>query len=90
MTSSATVADQQIFHRKYIWQWPIRIFHWVNAVSILVLFGTGLYMANPPFSASGETHETFLMANVQKVHYIFAFIFIVSFIWRIYWFWMGR
>ena len=26
------------FRRKYVWQWPIRIFHWINAICVTALF----------------------------------------------------
>ena len=28
--------------RKYVWEFPIRLTHWVNAIAIAVLFLTGL------------------------------------------------
>ncbi len=35
------------FERILVWQAPIRIFHWINAAAITVLFLTGLYIASP-------------------------------------------
>lgn len=78
------------FRRRYVWQWPIRIFHWVNALCVTALFSTGLYIAHPIMIPSGDPYHTFVMATVRKIHFVFAFIFIVNFIWRIYWFWMGN
>ena len=78
------------FRRTYVWQWPIRIFHWVNAVSLTVLFCTGLYIAWPIFSPGGGAFNHFLMSTVRQVHFTFAFIFVINFLWRIYWFWVGN
>ena len=32
----------------------------------------------------------FVMGRVREVHFAFAGLFLVSFFWRIYWFWMGN
>ncbi|HHQ48130.1 MAG TPA: Ni/Fe-hydrogenase, b-type cytochrome subunit [Acidobacteria bacterium] len=78
------------FRRKYVWQWPIRVFHWVNATCIVVLFATGLYISHPVLSPTGEAYGNFVMGRVRQIHFTFAFIFIINFIWRIYWFWFGN
>lgn len=78
------------FRRKYVWEWPIRIFHWVNALCLTVLFLSGLYIARPLLAPAGEAYGNFVMAWVRRIHFTFAFIFLVNFLWRMYWFWMGN
>jgi len=78
------------FRRKYVWQWPIRIFHWLNAVSIATLFLTGLYMAFPILAPVGEPYDKFVMGTIRQIHFTTGFIFTINFLWRIYWFWMGN
>ncbi len=78
------------FRRKYVWQWPIRVFHWVNAICVAVLFATGLYIASPVLAPAGEPFNHFVMARFRQIHFVFAFIFLINFLWRIYWFWMGN
>ncbi len=80
----------RFFRRKYVWQWPIRIYHWVNAVALTVLFFTGLYIHDPFLAPIGEAYNNFVMGYVRQFHFIFAFIFVINFIWRIYWFWFGN
>ena len=90
-TSGATTGARKIrYERIDVWQLPIRLFHWINAIAILVLFLTGLYIATPILSTSAEPWESFLMARVRQIHFVAAFIFIIAFLWRIYWFWMGN
>ena len=62
------------FRRKYVWQWPVRVYHWVNAFSLTALFLTGLYIAWPYLLPSGEAYNKLVMGTVRKVHFIFAFI----------------
>ncbi len=78
------------FRRRYVWQWPIRIFHWVNAACLAVLFATGLYIAGPILAPAGEAANHFVMARVRQIHFLFAYLFVINFVWRIYWFWMGN
>jgi Ni/Fe-hydrogenase 1 B-type cytochrome subunit len=80
----------RFFRRKYVWQWPIRVFHWVNAGSVTVLFLTGLYINHPFLSPTGEAFNNFYMGYVRLIHFTFAFIFLISFLWRIYWFFTGN
>jgi Ni/Fe-hydrogenase 1 B-type cytochrome subunit len=78
------------YRRVLVWQWQIRVFHWVNAVTVTVLFLTGLYIAQPILTTSGEPWDNFLMARIRQVHFGAAFIFLVAFMWRIFWFWFGN
>ena len=79
--SPADLAERphRYFRRRYVWQWPIRVFHWVNAICIFTLFATGLYMANPVLAPSGEPWHNFVQGTVRKVHFAFAYVFIVNF-----------
>ena len=78
------------YRRRYVWQWPIRLSHWINAICIVVLFLTGEYIAHPQLAPAGEPYRHFVMGRMREVHFAFAFIFLISFLWRIYWFWMGN
>jgi Ni/Fe-hydrogenase 1 B-type cytochrome subunit len=97
MTSTTTsvpagmaARGHRYFRRRYVWQWPIRTFHWVNALSITALFLTGLYIANPVLAPAGEAWHNFVMGKVRQIHFAFANVFLINFLWRIYWFWMGN
>jgi len=78
------------YRRKYVWQLPVRLSHWINVLCISVLFLTGEYIVHPQLSPSGEPWRNFLMGRARQLHFTFAFIFLVSFLWRVYWFWMGN
>ncbi len=80
----------QRYTRFYVWQLPIRISHWVNALAVTVLFLTGLYIAGPLLTSTGEPWETFTMARVRQIHFAAAFIFIVFFLWRSLWLIIGN
>jgi len=78
------------YQRIYVWQFPVRVFHWVNALCIAVLFTTGLLIAEPVFTSNGEAYKNFMMGRVRQIHFAAAWIFLVSFFLRIVWFWIGN
>lgn len=59
---------------------PIRIFHWVMFVSVMVLLSTGLYM-NTPWEMIQIP-----MRVVRKMHTLFASIIIVNLVGHVYYY----
>jgi Ni/Fe-hydrogenase 1 B-type cytochrome subunit len=79
----------EVWDSKLVWQLPIRLFHWTFAASTVVLFVTGLYIAEPWFNAGGGT-DGYLMGWARTLHFVAAALFVVSFLWRVYWFFAGN
>ncbi len=69
----------------YVYEAPVRAWHWIHALSIFVLAGTGYFIANPLPSLSGEASDHFLMGYIRMVHFIAAYVFAVGIFVRIYW-----
>ncbi|KXX63406.1 Ni/Fe-hydrogenase, b-type cytochrome subunit [Marichromatium gracile] len=74
----------------YVYQAPVRVWHWVNALSILVLAITGYLIGAPPPTLSGEASEHYLMGNIRFLHFAAAYVFAVGFLFRIYWALVGN
>jgi len=75
----------------YVWELPVRFYHWVNALCIVILCITGFIIANPPAIMSGtEATFAFWFGKVRFIHFIFAFIFLFNFVFRIYWGFVGN
>lgn len=75
----------------YVWQLPVRIFHWVNAFVITVLVITGYIIGNPPAIMHGTAPEAnYWFGWVRLTHFIAAFIFMINFVVRIYWGFVGN
>ena len=72
----------------YIWEWPVRIFHWGIVVSLLVLTVTGFYLHLPFLVATGP--RAWVMGTTRFVHELFGFILIAVLISRFYWFFAGN
>jgi Ni/Fe-hydrogenase 1 B-type cytochrome subunit len=78
------------FSRVYVWHWPVRIFHWAMAVSIVVLIVTGLYISRPFLSPVGDGTTPFLMGWVRFTHFLAAIVLDVALILRIYALFIGN
>jgi Ni/Fe-hydrogenase 1 B-type cytochrome subunit len=75
----------------YVWQLPVRFYHWINALSIVILCITGFIIANPPAIMSGsEAVFSFWFGKIRMIHFIVAFIFFFNFLFRIYWGFVGN
>ena len=69
----------------YVFEMPVRIWHWLHAISIVVLAITGYLIANPLPAIGGEASEHFLMGNLRMIHFIAGYVFGIGFAVRIYW-----
>ena len=74
----------------YVYEAPVRIWHWLHALSIIVLCVSGYLIANPLPSLSGEASEHFLMGQIRLFHFVAAYVFAIGFIVRAYWALVGN
>lgn len=76
----------------YVWQLPVRVFHWINALCIVALFATGLYIGNPFGSPTvpEEAYYSFFMGWARYIHFIAAFLFTANLLVRGYWLIVGN
>lgn len=74
----------------YVYEAPLRLWHWVNALSIMVLALTGYFIASPLPSQPGEAIDNYLMGYIRFVHFAAGYILAVGFLFRIYWAFMGN
>lgn len=77
--------------RVFVWELPVRIFHWLNAMAIVVLCVTGYLIGNPPaMMSSAEASFRFLFGTIRFLHFGAAYIFVFNFLFRIYWGFVGN
>ena len=74
----------------YVFEAPVRLWHWVHTFSFLVLAVTGYLIANPLPAVGGEASDHFLMGNIRMIHFIAAYVFAIGFAVRIYWALVGN
>ncbi len=76
--------------RVYVYDLPLRLWHWFNALSIVALCVTGYLIASPPVVAGGEASDHFLMGNIRFVHFTAGYLLAVGFLFRVYWAFAGN
>jgi Ni/Fe-hydrogenase 1 B-type cytochrome subunit len=75
----------------YVWQLPVRFYHWLNALCIVVLAITGYVIGNPPaIQSSSEAALSYWFGTVRVIHFVTAYVFFVNFLIRIYWGFSGN
>ncbi len=98
MTELTHVADiddshgEKVVARRtvYVYQAPVRIWHWVNALCMVTLFVTGYLIATPPGSLSGEASAHFQMGYIRFAHFAAGQTMAVFFLMRILWAFVGN
>ena len=75
----------------HVWEMPVRIYHWVNALCITSLCITGFIIGDPPaFMRGTEASFNYWFGTVRFIHFITAFLFFFNFLFRIYWGFVGN
>jgi len=73
----------------YVWEFPIRITHWVNVVCIMILVLTGLYI-HYPFMRPNPVDTPYMMGTTRYIHYVTGLIFATSILVRFWWAFAGN
>ena len=77
--------------RVYVWELPVRIYHWLNAFAIIVLIVTGFLIANPlALMSNAEPVNQYRMGWIRFIHFVASYIFFFNFIIRLYWGFSGN
>ena len=84
-TSTATTDSHGYSGSLYVFEVPVRIWHWIHALAIVVLAITGYLIASPLPSMGGEASDSFLMGNIRLIHFVTAMVFAVGIFVRLYW-----
>ncbi len=83
--------DHAGYHRIYVWEFPVRIYHWINAISVAILIVTGYLIGNPlAISYSNEAYQQYWFGTVRFAHFVTAFVYFFNFLFRCYWGFVGN
>jgi Ni/Fe-hydrogenase 1 B-type cytochrome subunit len=74
------------YQRVYVWEQPVRWFHWINALCVIALGITGYLIGHPPgIMNSGEASSSYWFGKIRFVHFATAYVFLFNFLFRLYW-----
>ena len=89
LTGDATAQDLESIRKRtsvYVYEAPVRLWHWINAACIFVLVFTGWFIGNPfPSMQIGEATHQFIFGYTRFAHFAAGLILTVGFFGRIYW-----
>ena len=74
--------------RVYVWELPVRLIHWLLVISMVAFTVTGLYIGNPYILALSS--KQYIMGTMRFIHFVTAYLFLMSVIVRIYWSFVGN
>jgi Ni/Fe-hydrogenase 1 B-type cytochrome subunit len=86
-----TIAKAPSYQRIYVWELPVRAFHWVNGFCILCLGITG-YLIGRPFTVvvAQEASFQYWFGTVRFLHFAAGYIFLINMLARTYWGFVGN
>jgi len=73
-----------------VYEAPVRIWHWVNALLITVLVFTGFFIGDPLPSMPGEASSVYLMGWIRFLHFAAGQMLIVAYLGRVVWMVFGN
>jgi Ni/Fe-hydrogenase 1 B-type cytochrome subunit len=74
----------------YVYEAPVRLWHWLNALAIVVLAVTGYLIGRPLPGPSGEAVNHFQMGYIRFAHFATGYILAIAFVMRVYWAFVGN
>jgi Ni/Fe-hydrogenase 1 B-type cytochrome subunit len=69
----------------YVYEAPVRLWHWVTMLAIFVLAVTGYLIGSPPPAIGGEAYDSFYFGWIRMIHQTAGYLLAVAFLVRIYW-----
>jgi Ni/Fe-hydrogenase 1 B-type cytochrome subunit len=79
------------FNRVYVWEFPVRLYHWVNAICVFALIVTGFIIGAPTtIQYADEAYQQYWFGTVRFLHFVTAFIYFFNHLVRIYWGFVGN
>ena len=89
-TDESAVARAAAYKSVYVYEAPVRAWHWINALAIVVLAVTGYFIGSPLPSMPGEASANYLMGTIRFAHFAAGYVFAVALIGRVYWAFVGN
>lgn len=74
----------------YVWETPVRIWHWATVLCMLALIPTGWLIGEPPPANFADTTVTHVFSHFRGIHFVAGMLFAVLFVARFGWCFVGN
>lgn len=90
MSAVTGVDDNAVAHAStlksiYVYEAPVRLWHWINALAIVVLASTGFLIGTPPWTVAGEASNNFIFGYIRFAHFAAGYVLAIGLVVRAYW-----
>jgi Ni/Fe-hydrogenase 1 B-type cytochrome subunit len=87
LKSEAVVTGEKVRRQTavYVYEAPLRLWHWVTVFSIITLCITGYFIGSPLPTMPGEASDHFLMGYIRFAHFAAGYVVAIAFVGRLYW-----
>lgn len=85
MAGSPTVATKDLQAYR-VWDWTTRLFHWINAITVLSLIAVGLVILNGKLLGVSAEGKILL----KTLHVWLGYVFVLNLTWRFVWAFIGN
>jgi Ni/Fe-hydrogenase 1 B-type cytochrome subunit len=86
----AAVAQAPRVGSVYVYEAPVRVWHWMNALAIVVLGITGYFIGSPLPTMPGEASDHYVMGYIRFAHFSAGYVLLIGLLGRIYWAFVGN
>lgn len=93
LTGEETAQEKQLVRKQtavYVYEAPVRLWHWVTVFCVLILCVTGYFIGSPLPTMPGEAIDNYLMGYIRFAHFAAGYIVAIAFVGRIYWAFVGN
>jgi Ni/Fe-hydrogenase 1 B-type cytochrome subunit len=87
---AAEFARAKALRSVYVYEAPVRIWHWITVLAITVMAVTGYFIGQPLPTMPGEASDHFLMGYIRFAHFAAAYVFAIGLLGRLYWAFVGN
>ena len=74
----------------YVYEAPLRLWHWVTVLCVIILCITGYFIGSPLPTMPGEAMDHYLMGYIRFAHFAAGYVLAIAFVGRIYWAFVGN
>ena len=75
-------AHPHVVEQMYVWEAPVRLWHWGNFLAMITLMVTGYLIGSPPPAIGGEATFTFMFGWIRLLHFSAAYVFAIGLVVR--------
>jgi Ni/Fe-hydrogenase 1 B-type cytochrome subunit len=84
-TDAREYASAHSIKSVFVYEAPVRAWHWINALAITVLAVTGYFIGSPLPTQPGEASANYLMGYIRFAHFAAGYVLAVGMLGRLYW-----